>query len=311
MADDRGQPAEQEQEREAQRAQPGPEPGEEQSARAADRREPRRGAPAARNRRCSATRARPTRSADAGRCPRRSAARGRRRGPDAGGSPRTGCEPRPSRRPEATRDLGRRRRGRGRRPSATTTRCTRSSSAAKPAAGGGSEITAALRAPARVGGSVMNAAASGPSSRTVITTSYPSLETSNDFTRRTRPPGRSDLKRDAPGARVLGDGGREAQALEIHGGPGPRRLSRACGGSSAPVNRTEVPDARVGLRAGGMAGAPGHGAAPSSANTSSSRSVVDADAVGAGLVGRDGAERPRRRAGAGRRRSGPRPSHQR
>mgnify|MGYP003694071191 CR=1 FL=1 len=172
-------------------------------------------------------------------------------------------------------------------PSATTTRCTRSSSAAKPAAGGGrrsrpaSRLTSSRR-------SVMNAAASAPISRTVITTSYSSfgdLERLHQADAAARQVG---LKRDAPGARVLGDGGCEAQALEIRGRTGAAeaqpRLRRIIG-AGEPDRAARCP---LDQRAGGMAGPPGHRAGAVEANTRSSRSVVRRTRVVPVSVGRDG-----------------------
>ena len=97
------------------------------------------------------------------------------------------------------------------------------------------------------------------------------------------------LERDAPGARLLGEGGGEAQALEIHGRTGAAeaqpRLRRIIG-AGEPDRGARCP---VGLRAGGMAGPPGHGAGAIEGEHEVELVGRQADPARARLVGRDGA----------------------
>ena len=97
------------------------------------------------------------------------------------------------------------------------------------------------------------------------------------------------VKRDAAGTGLLGVGRREAQALEIHDRTGTAeaepRLRRIVGAGEPDRGARS----RVGLRARGMAGAPGHGVSTVQREHEFEPVGRDAHPVGAGLVGRNGA----------------------
>ena len=207
--------------------------------------------------------------------PRRARARLERGGPrpDARGSPRTGSAPPPSRRRGASPGLRRSAPSTRTRPSATITRCTRSSIAAKPAAGGGADHgPPPARARAPVGherGRVRAQQSHRHHDLVAVPRDLERLLQADAVARQV------GLERHAPGARFLRDDGREAQALEIHGRPGAAEGPAASAADHrAPVNRTEVPDAPSACAQEGWQARHTTGLPPSSANTMSSRSVV-------------------------------------
>jgi len=97
------------------------------------------------------------------------------------------------------------------------------------------------------------------------------------------------LERDAPGACFLGDDGREAETLEIHGRTGPAeaepRLRRITGAGEADRG----PRCPIGLRAGGMARPPDHWAGAIEGEHQVELVGGQADRGRACLIGRDGA----------------------
>ena len=239
MADELGQPAQEEQEPEAQRAEPDQSP--EKSSR------PSRGS-ARVNAACSSG---PDRTYSARRASPRSSASasglraGLRLEVAAHSSERTSMAQKRLRNPAQSpgaEPVG------SRLSSPTTVRTRpadddaviRSSIAAKPAAGGG-PARGRPRAPASSDRPAMNAAAFGPSS---APSSRPRSRRARPRT--TSPGGRPDrqvgLERHDP-ALVLGEIGGEAErAADPPADRRPRRISRTPGESPAPTKRTDVPD---------------------------------------------------------------------